>query len=639
MKRNAIFLVVVIAVIFGLFPLAWGVCPEQPNDRGACDTLNVNCLNCNTSGTGPYFIKFPLLVSHDQTVPGDSIAGFVIPLTWTRTNPSAYCSLGSYWNTNSVTDLSRSIFQHIVEGADTLYHNRMADLKWGSRILDLSTNPPHFYMWLLPTQSSDQGWWEGNRILLATLTFKIQDTMQVCIDTTFWPPNSRLAFYRSDTVSYIPRHNLPHCFDIKVTLGPGSISGTKFNDVDGDCVQDPGEQGLPGWMITLTPGWLAALTDGNGNYSFSDIATNTYTINEVRKPYWEQTCPAPPGNYVVTLESGQTVTGKDFGNRALVNIQDLSVDVAGGPARPGFQKLYGISYQNKGHITNGTVILTLPPEVIHSESSPGGVYDDGNNSVTWDVGALDPGFIGWLWTSVLVPDTVTLGTILTSSVRIEPIVSDTTPADNTDTERQTVRGSYDPNEKLVTPQGVIFRSDTLRYQINFQNVGTDTAFNIVVRDTLGSNLDITTIESGASIHPYMFNIAGRELSWTFANINLPDSTTSEPKSHGFVSFRVRPISDALLGTDIQNRAAIYFDFNPPVITNTVHSIIYLCGDVNRDDLVDVGDVVYLINYLFKGGTSPNPNQTGDVTRDGVVDVGDVVFLINYLFKGGSSPCS
>jgi hypothetical protein len=64
----------------------------------------------------------------------------------------------------------------------------------------------------------------------------------------------------------------------------------------------------------------------------------------------------------------------------------------------------------------------------------------------------------------------------------------------------------------------------------------------------------------------------------------------------------------------------------------------LCSDVNNDGSVDVGDVVYLINYLFKGGPAPvRLNCVGDVNNDDAVDVGDVVYLINYLFKGGPAP--
>ena len=66
---------------------------------------------------------------------------------------------------------------------------------------------------------------------------------------------------------------------------------------------------------------------------------------------------------------------------------------------------------------------------------------------------------------------------------------------------------------------------------------------------------------------------------------------------------------------------------------------YVCGDANSDSSATVSDVVYLINYLFKGGPAPDPIQKVDVNSDGKVTVSDVVYLINYLFKGGPSPCS
>lgn len=64
---------------------------------------------------------------------------------------------------------------------------------------------------------------------------------------------------------------------------------------------------------------------------------------------------------------------------------------------------------------------------------------------------------------------------------------------------------------------------------------------------------------------------------------------------------------------------------------------YLLGDANADGVVDLGDVVYLINYLYKNGDPPLPVQAGDCNCDGIVDIGDVVYLINYLFRGGDPP--
>jgi M6 family metalloprotease-like protein len=64
---------------------------------------------------------------------------------------------------------------------------------------------------------------------------------------------------------------------------------------------------------------------------------------------------------------------------------------------------------------------------------------------------------------------------------------------------------------------------------------------------------------------------------------------------------------------------------------------YLHGDANGDGVINLGDVVYLISYLYRGGPAPNPLQAGDVTCDGPVNLGDVVYLITYLYRGGPPP--
>jgi len=64
---------------------------------------------------------------------------------------------------------------------------------------------------------------------------------------------------------------------------------------------------------------------------------------------------------------------------------------------------------------------------------------------------------------------------------------------------------------------------------------------------------------------------------------------------------------------------------------------YICGDANADGLANVGDVVYLINYIFYAGPGPEPDEAGDVNGDGTVNVGDAVYLINNIFNGGPDP--
>jgi hypothetical protein len=63
----------------------------------------------------------------------------------------------------------------------------------------------------------------------------------------------------------------------------------------------------------------------------------------------------------------------------------------------------------------------------------------------------------------------------------------------------------------------------------------------------------------------------------------------------------------------------------------------LRGDVTGDEIINVGDVVYLVSYLYKGGPAPDPVWVGDCNCDDIVNVGDIVFLVSYLYKGGPEP--
>jgi len=65
----------------------------------------------------------------------------------------------------------------------------------------------------------------------------------------------------------------------------------------------------------------------------------------------------------------------------------------------------------------------------------------------------------------------------------------------------------------------------------------------------------------------------------------------------------------------------------------------LRGDVNQDENISIGDVVFLINYLYRYGPPPSILETGDVNCDTHVDLGDVVFLLDYLYRYGPYPCS
>lgn len=170
-----------------------------------------------------------------------------------------------------------------------------------------------------------------------------------------------------------------------------------------------------------------------------------------------------------------------------------------------------------------------------------------------------------------------------------------------------VTGSYDPNDKTGFPLGVtedhhIQPNQQLQYRIRFQNTGTDTAFTVVIRDTLETDLDIYSVRSGVSSHSYSFRMFGpRVLEWTFNDIMLPDSNVNEPASHGFVTFTVDQLPNLPDGTQITNSVGIYFDFNEPIITNIAQHQIHYNLPITVD-IEEIGDT------SPKFTLSPNPGN-------------------------------
>ncbi|MEO1624371.1 MAG: T9SS type A sorting domain-containing protein [Bacteroidota bacterium] len=177
--------------------------------------------------------------------------------------------------------------------------------------------------------------------------------------------------------------------------------------------------------------------------------------------------------------------------------------------------------------------------------------------------------------------------------------------------------AYDPNDKQATPQGYgpqnfIAANQDLEYTIRFQNTGTDTAFTVVIRDTIDQHLDIQSIRPGASSHSYDFRIETDSIAvFIFNNILLPDSNVNQDASNGFVRFHIRQQADLEDGVEISNWAAIYFDFNDPIITNTVWHVIG--SDYLADQTVAVHHPDPSPNAIVP---SPNPMQHSTLFRLG-----------------------
>lgn len=156
---------------------------------------------------------------------------------------------------------------------------------------------------------------------------------------------------------------------------------------------------------------------------------------------------------------------------------------------------------------------------------------------------------------------------------------------NSSTDCQPIRDSFDPNDKQVLPLGVEFgnsngnivNTQELNYTIRFENTGTDTAYKIMVKDIIDTNLDIRTLRMKASSSPLNWKINGiekPELEVLFSAINLPSQKADSINSKGYFQFSIYPKANLPVGSSIRNQAAIYFDFNSPIYTNTVLNQIW-----------------------------------------------------------------
>jgi Secretion system C-terminal sorting domain len=203
------------------------------------------------------------------------------------------------------------------------------------------------------------------------------------------------------------------------------------------------------------------------------------------------------------------------------------------------------------------------------------------NTVSWNVNSLSstttPANAMLACTLNIAGSTyLTLGDTVQTQVSITPTAGDVNTANNYQFVVDTVRASWDPNEMWVSPSGCTSPgTKTLRYTINFENTGSDTAFNIYVLDTLSNSVDPKTIRilmASNSMNTSLISAGGRNvLKLDFPGINLLDSSHHN-LCDGAVIFNIDLKDGLIAGTQVANRAGIYFDTNPVVMTNTVDNV-------------------------------------------------------------------
>ncbi len=316
----------------------------------------------------------------------------------------------------------------------------------------------------------------------------------------------------------------------------------------------------------------------NGSFSiFDSNPTNTYNlsfaVNPILTPYYSSS--STYSN--ISIPTGSGSNSYYFPIIQLQPYNDLEVQlIPYGNPRPGFNYYNTIYYRNKGTqtVSSGTVTFTKSATVsINSISQTGTVPNA--TGFTYNFTNLLPNEQRFIQVQMQVPTipSVALGDIVTNTASITPSVGDAFPLDNTTSLSKIIVGSYDPNVKTEAHGGKIatnnFSSnDYLEYTIQFENTGTASAQFIRVEDLLDASLNPNSIVMLSSSHNYNLKRVGNKLTWNFFNINLPTTTANPTSSHGFVHFKIKPTAGYTVGTSIPNKADIFFEYNPPIITNT-----------------------------------------------------------------------
>lgn len=359
-----------------------------------------------------------------------------------------------------------------------------------------------------------------------------------------------------------------------------TLSGRVFYDENGNCIFDGNDFYLSGGWMKLDNGSQLAHLDSMGNYSFS-VPSGTYTVepSSFSFPYFSAVCPAA-GSYNPTVTFSD-VTNLDFALQADTNVIDLAVWMSNSAIRPGFTHNYYVYAYNYGSTPmSGLVSFTHDPLVTYLSSDPTATnYDPVSRTAIWSISNLLPG--RWIRYKVRgqIAASVPLGTAITTVAEIGPITSDIDPTNNFIQTIRSVVGSFDPNDKQVTPVGegaegfIEATENVMHYTIRFQNTGNFPAEFVVLRDTIDPNLRVESIKPTGASHAYTMTLDGNNLEVRFDNIQLPDSASDPAGSQGYFSFAVGHDGVLTPGTELTNQAAIYFDFNKPIITNMVVNTI------------------------------------------------------------------
>lgn len=349
---------------------------------------------------------------------------------------------------------------------------------------------------------------------------------------------------------------------------PG-IAGRVFVDTDGNGQYDTDEPGLPQANVTVMPAGNVTGVLADGTWEIG-VYPGSHTITAATNyPYVQAIAPAEHTADVPAM--GDTDTDNDFAVTLMPGIADLRAQLYAQEARPGYENRLFLTCTNYGTVPmNATLTLDFDAgqSWVGSSITPTTLA---GQTATWDLGTMPFAAVTQMTVDLYTDATVPLGTPLLHTLTALPVEGDETPDDNIVLWNDTVVGSYDPNDKLIapatlTPAEVAAGQTPIEYTIRFQNTGTYLAERVVILDTLPDGLVPESIQFLASSHDNHWYVTDGVLHVVHEDIMLPDSTSDEPGSHGYVMFRIMPRTDLMEGEQVHNIAHIVFDFNEPIIT-------------------------------------------------------------------------
>lgn len=377
----------------------------------------------------------------------------------------------------------------------------------------------------------------------------------------------------------------PHSILVSDTCA--QIAGYVYIDYNGNCVRDAGETGAINVPIFLYSGscFIAeTYTGSNGGFSIDAAANNQNFTIQIPPSIYSH-------SYVFMCPSNATHNFNFNGNYnfdfavACNSLHDKMAFFSGGSF-----KINNTAFIQTGigNITcagqNGTYQIIHDPNLNFAMAldPPDAISGD---TLTWNFTNLGYTYYNGLafgepnYMYLTLDPSLQIGDTVCITMNVLPLTNDLNQGNNFMTMCYPILSSWDPNAKEVSPQGVGLSHDVspnteFTYSIRFQNTGNAPAQDIIIIDTLDTDLDFSSIKVLGSTHPVQWSIlTGNIIRFEYRNIQLPDSNTNEPASHGMISYRIRCNQGLPNGTQILNTAAIYFDSNPAVITNTTLNTI------------------------------------------------------------------